>query len=111
MAEAAGEGYKGMYAVACVIRNRGGDLHGFCGAKREDISLFCNRQGREVVREAQQIEHVVFERKGPDITKGATHFEAVEKYGVPYWIKDVQVTVKIGSHTFFKRRQDGRRSK
>ena len=34
MAEAVGDGYQGMYAVACVIRNRGGDLDGFCGARR-----------------------------------------------------------------------------
>ena len=43
MAEAVSEGYEGMYAVACVIRNRGGDLHGFCGAKRKDLEEFCKR--------------------------------------------------------------------
>lgn len=103
MAEDVAGGYKGMYAVACVIRNRGGDLHGFCGAKRKDLSVFCSRQGGKAMREARQIERRVFEQDGPDITLGATHFEAVEKYGMPYWAKGMKVTVKIGEHTFFKK--------
>ena len=37
IAEAVGEGYEGMYAVACVIRNRGGDISGFCGGRRKDL--------------------------------------------------------------------------
>lgn len=55
------------------------------------------------MREARQIERRVFEQDGPDITLGATHFEAVEKYGMPYWAKGMKVTVKIGEHTFFKK--------
>jgi len=111
MAEAVSEGYSGMYAVACVIRNRGGDLHGFCGAKRKDLSLFCNRQGGKALSEARQIERIVFGENGPDSTGGATHFEAVERYGMPYWAKGMQVTTKIGQHTFFKRRSDGTRGR
>jgi len=103
MAEAVSDGYQGMYAVACVIRNRGGDLHGFCGSKRKDISLFCNRQGGKFMRQAREIERTVFKDNGPDITHGATHFEAVEKYGMPKWARGMKVTAKIGEHTFFKR--------
>ena len=102
MAEAVGEGYQGMYAVACVIRNRGGDLDGFCGAKRKDLSTFCTRQGRPAIRQAREIERIVFRGRGPDITGGATHFEAVERYGLPYWAKRMKVTARLGEHTFFK---------
>ena len=102
MAEAVSEGYDGMYAVACVIRNRGGGLHGFCGAKRKDLTAFCNRQGKRVISLSRKIERLVFELDGPDTTGGATHFENVEAFGTPYWAKDMIVTVKIGQHTFFR---------
>ena len=102
MAETVSDGYEGMYAVACVIRNRGGDLNGFYGAKRKDLSDFCNRQGRRFVSQARKIEKMVFEQNSPDITFGATHFEAIEKYGTPYWVKKMIKTVKIGEHTFYK---------
>lgn len=104
MAEAVSDGYQGMYAVACVIRNRGGDLHAFCGARRKNLSLFCTRQGREAMRQAREIERAVFEDRGPDVTRGATHFEAVEKYGMPKWARGMMVTAKIKSHIFFKER-------
>lgn len=103
MAEAVSEGYDGMYAVACVIRNRGGDLHGFCGAKRKDLASFCSRQGRKAMCDARKIEKSVFELGGVDTTFGATHFENIEAFGTPYWAKGMVVTVKIGKHTFFKK--------
>lgn len=103
MAEAVGDGYNGMYAVACVIRNRGGDLHAFCGSGRKDLSVFCARQGGKAISEARTIERIIFEQGGPDVTGGATHFEAVQRYGMPYWANGMRVTVKIGEHTFFKK--------
>lgn len=103
LAEAASEGYDGMYAVACVIRNRGGDLRGFCGAKRKDLDGFCERQGRKYIDMAKDIERRVFTENAPDSTDGATHFENIEKYGVPYWAKGMTVTAKIGFHTFFRK--------
>ncbi len=102
MAEAVSEGYQGMYAVACVIRNRGGDLNGFCGAKRKDISQFCDRQDGRFISQAREIERMVFEQSAPDSTYGATHFENIEKYGMPWWARGMTITAKIGEHTFFK---------
>ncbi len=104
--EAADQGYAGMYAVACVMKNRGGDLHGFSAANRKDLSLFCSRQGREIIRQAREIERRVFQEHGPDITKGATLFENIEKYGFPRtWDRSKVIkTVKINSHTFFRER-------
>jgi len=104
MAEAVSEGYDGMYAVACVIRNRGGDLRGFMGAKRSDLDEFCNRQGKRHIEMAKRIETLVFKNNAKDITGKATHFENVGKYGTPYWAKEMVVTCKIGKHTFFTRR-------
>lgn len=102
MAEAVSEGYDGMYAVACVIRNRGGNLNAFCGAKRKDLDDFCKRQGVHYISLAKTIEKCVFEENGKDITLGATHFENVGTYGVPYWASEMRETVKIGGHIFYK---------
>ncbi len=105
LAEASNQGYDGMYAVACVIRNRGGGLRGFSGAKRKDLSVFCDRQGRHAISQARNIEKRVFEQGAPDSTNGATHFENIEAFGIPYWAPGMLVTVKIGDHTFFKERK------
>ncbi len=102
MAEAVSEGYDGMYAVACVIRNRGGGLRGFYGAKRKDLDDFCKRQGQRYIVQAQAIERAIFEESSRDTTSGATHYEALERYGVPYWAGKMRETCKIGEHTFFK---------
>jgi len=101
LAEAADQGPIGLYAVACVIRNRGGDLDGFCGAKRRDLDSFCARQGGSYISIAKDIERKVFEEEGPDTTGGATHFES-DRFPVPYWAASMQKTVKIGRHTFYK---------
>lgn len=102
--EAADQGYDGMYAVACVMKNRGGGLDGFSAARRKDLSLFCDRQGRDIMRQAREIERRVFQEGGPDITKGATLFENIEKYVFPRsWDRlKVVKTVKISDHTFFR---------
>ncbi len=104
MAEAVGEGYDGMYAVACVIRNRGGNLNGFYGAKRKDLDDFCKRNGQSYIVQAKAIERLVFEENSSDTTGGATHYEALERYGTPYWAGGMKITCKIGNHTFFKKR-------
>ena len=104
MAEAVSEGELGMMAVACVIRNRNGNLSGFYGAKRADLDDFCQRQGKKWIDIAKKIEKNYIWGDMPDITFGATHYEAIEKYGIPYWAKDMVVTIKIGDHTFYKKK-------
>lgn len=102
LAEADNQGYEGMYAVACVIRNRSGDLSGFCGAKRWDLDAFCRRQGNKLIATAKDIEHRVLKANGPDTTNGATHFENVRAYGMPEWARNMRVVKRIKDHTFFK---------
>ena len=101
MAEAVSEGYEGMYAVACVIRNRGG-IDGFVGAKRKDLRAFCERQGSHWRDVAKRIEYEVFEKDGRDATSGARYYENVETFGEPYWARTKEETCKIGNHTFWK---------
>ena len=38
----------------------------------------------------------------PDNTGGATHFENLEKYGVPYWAKEMDAVGRVGEHTYFR---------
>lgn len=102
IAEAAGDGYSGMYAVAACVRNRldKGMNTGLCGLDRKDLVSFVSRQGKKYEVMAKQIIKKVFEEKGEDTTNGAIYFENIEKYGKPKWCK--VMTVKIKHHTFFK---------
>ena len=104
--EAASEGYEGMYAVACVYRNRlkNNMPLGCVALKRRDLDAFVRREGRKVEYIAKDIIRKVFEENGIDITKGATHYENIETFGLPKWAYSMVRTVKIGNHTFYKRR-------
>ena len=103
IAEAVSEGYEGMYAVACVIRNRNGNLKGFVGSRRSDLDAFVKRQGEKYSRMAQKIYKEVFEENKPDITNGATHFESSD-FPDAWWVWSMTETVSIGKHTFWKRK-------
>lgn len=102
LAEGASEGEIGMRAIACVIRNRGGSLKGIYGAQRKNLDKFCERQGPHWIAVAKRIAKDVFKNDAPDITNGATHWENIKRFGVPYWAKGMVVTCKIKRHTFFK---------
>ncbi len=104
MGEAVSEGERGMYAVACVMRNRlkaYGHSKGFSSIYRANLDDWCLKQGLWVER-AKRVERRVFEENAPDITFGATHFENIEAFGTPYWAKSMVKTIKIKSHTFYK---------
>lgn len=101
--EAVGEGYEGMYAVACVYRNRlrKGLPLGCTALKRTDLDSFVNRQGEKYKKMVEKIVRKVFIENSPDVTNGATHYENIRAFGCPYWAKKMRVTAKIGNHTFF----------
>lgn len=40
--------------------------------------------------------------KIPDTIKGATHFENLNRYPMPYWAKDMDAVARKGAHTYFK---------
>jgi len=108
--EAVGEGYCGMYAVACCYRNRlsKGMALGCVALKRKDLDEFVGKQGYRNELRAKAVMREVFELSGGDVTNGATHYENVEKYGLPYWAKNMGVVARIGCHTFFKKRNKNR---
>ena len=105
IAEDVAGGYQGMYAVACCVRNRlnAGLSHGLVAMKRPDLNRFVKREGRQYELMAKDILRKVFLENAPDVTRGATHYEAVERYGLPKWAKGMVRTTKVGEHTFFKR--------
>ena len=101
--EAVGEGYAGMYAVACVYRNRlrKGMPLGCVAFKRGDLDRFVEKQGKKYKEMVAIIVRKVFSENSPDSTNGATHYENIRAFGFPYWAKDMKTTIKIGNHTFF----------
>ena len=97
LGEARGEGFDGMYAVACAIRNRG-TLKGVYGATASMEEI-----GPELY---QQASRAWFNSEyGGDPTLGATHWHNVEREGENYWTRKLTRTYKVHSHTFFKEPQ------
>ena len=101
--EAVGEGYEGMYAVACVYRNRimAGMPLGCVAMKRNDLDQFVKEQGKKQEIMAKKIIWKVFKDNSPDITGGATHYENITAFGFPFWAAEMKITTTVGSHTFF----------
>ena len=104
IAEATSDGYRGMYAVACCVRNRlnKGMSAGLVGLKRKDLDSFVKKEGVRREKEAKDIVRQVFEENTQDVTGGAIYFECIERYGKPSFIRNTIRTTKIGEHTFFK---------
>lgn len=98
--EAGGEGEDGMVAVGEVLRNRGWSPRGFFGLARNDLQKFIARESETTRRAARRACRRVLD--GSDLTKGATHYENVEAFGVPRWAKKMKITRKLGRHTFYQ---------
>ena len=107
--EAVGEGEIGMYAVACVYRNRlkKGMSLGCIALNRKDLDKFVKQQGTKWQKTAKKVIYKVFIYKGKDITGGATHYENVKAFGIPWWSKDMKITCIIGNHTFYREKEFG----
>lgn len=97
LGEARGEGFEGMYAVACAIRNRG-TLRGVYGkdASMPDVTPELWQKASKAWYDSED---------GEDPTFGATHWHNVEREGENYWTRKLTRTYKVGSHTFFKEPQ------
>ena len=94
LGEARGEGYDGMYAVACALRNRG-HLKGVYG-------LRARLHPNDLKLAPTALKAWKNSLCGKDVTHGATHWENVEEFGTPFWAKAMTKTCKIGRHTFFR---------
>lgn len=40
-----------------------------------------------------------------DTVNGATHFENLRRYPMPYWAKDMDAVSRVGRHTYFKAKE------
>lgn len=93
--EASNQGYRGMLAVACGIRNRG-TLKGIYGLKAKHIykePMWVWDMARRAWKESEH----------NDIVFGATNWENIKAFGEPFWAKKMTKTVKIKDHSFYKK--------
>lgn len=93
--EAESEGYQGMLAVACALRNRG-TLEGVYGAnsKRVREKLY----PKYVHEKASKAWAESIKR---DVVNGATHWESTD-FKRPYWADSMREVARIGKHIFYK---------
>ena len=91
--EASGEGYQGMLAVACGIRNRG-TLKGVYGLNAKHVD---NEPGwvwalaRKAWKESVDV----------DIVNGADHWESTD-FKIPGWAKDMVKVFEYKNHCFYR---------
>lgn len=96
--EAEGEGYRGMLAVSCAIRNRG-MLKGVYGgrSKRVREHLYNSHTFVLAVKAYE-------ESRNPDacaMIDGADHWESTD-FPRPEWSKNMIVAATIGKHVFYR---------
>ena len=98
LTEAASESLRGQIAVAEVLRNRDWETHGFCGLRRPHLRRFLRMEAaqRAAARHAVRIA-----LGGSNLSRGATHYENVRRFGRPKWASAMAVTTRIGRHTFY----------
>lgn len=96
LGEARGEGFEGMLAVACALRNRG-HLKGVYGLKapiKEKLSPEVRKAAAKAWKDSRR----------RDVTHGATHWHNLRREGSVYWTrsKKMKLTAIIGRHYFFE---------
>jgi len=111
LAEARGEGYKGMTAVAGVIKQRSVERKISPSAvclQKYQFSCWNNKKISQLknLLNVPQAEHAIFLAKNLDridreMLGFANHYYA-DYIKAPYWAKGKKPTMKIGKHLFFK---------
>lgn len=92
--EASGEGYRGMLAVACGIRNRR-TLKGVYGLDAKHIDNepeWVWALARKAWEESEKV----------DIVNGADHWESAD-FKIPPWAKKMRIVAKVGKHIFYRK--------
>ncbi len=97
MGEACNQGYQGMLAVACAIRNRD-TLQGVYGVKAKHIY----KEPKWVWDLARKAWN---ESSKKDITNGATHWENTKAFGTPYWVKSMKLVYEYKDHKFYREKR------
>lgn len=106
LAEARGEGFKGMYAVAAVIKNRS-DLSGRTPELEclRPKQFSCNNHGvQNLLDGSREARYALFlsqniERLDTSGVNGATHYHSGP---APKWAKGKKPVLTLGNHNFFK---------
>ena len=107
LGEARGEGFRGMYAVAAVIKNRA-DLSG-CTPAEECLlpkQFSCNNLGvQNLLNDSPESRYALFlarniERLDASGVKGATHYHTAAVS--PRWSRGKTPVVVVGRHKFFE---------
>jgi len=94
--EAEDQGYRGMLAVACAIRNRG-TLKGVYGLRSARVRNY------EFSRQTHKMAFLAWaESEKVDITNGATHWENIKAFGTPCWVKKCIEVFRHKDHVFYK---------
>ncbi len=94
--EAENQGYEGMLAVACAIRNRG-TLKGVYGEKAPRVVH--HKYSKHTLDLAIK---AWAEATIHDITNGATHWENINAFGCPSWVKACVEVFRYKDHVFYK---------
>jgi len=91
--EASNQGYKGMLAVACGIRNRC-TLKGVYGVKAKHI----DREPDWVWKMAEE----AWAESSYNLIHEGTHWENVKAFGEPYWVSSMVEVYRHKDHIFYK---------
>uniref|UniRef100_A0A6M3LN21 Putative cell wall hydrolase n=1 Tax=viral metagenome TaxID=1070528 RepID=A0A6M3LN21_9ZZZZ len=61
-----------------------------------------NEYEDNVMKEIIQTQYLIKTGKIENPIGNATHFENIEKFGVPYWAKKMKKIGKVGKHTYYE---------
>lgn len=95
LGEAEDQGYKGMLAVACGIRNRG-TLHGVIGLRSKRVAKGKVKRVYWIMARKAWLES-----RWKRVHSG-DHWENVTKFGKPKWSGEMQEVAVVGDHVFYK---------
>ena len=92
--EASNQGYKGMVCVGEVIRHNS-TLKPFYGFKAMN-------HRHEPVWVWKQATRAWYASKTSNLTRGANHFENINAFGEPFWVKSCVLTFEYRDHKFYR---------
>lgn len=118
LAEAAGEGPEGMYAVASVINNRArrrgktpqqivNEPYQFAGRARPDLDRFVELQRPEIQQAATDAWMRALQQPIPDVDHFLSN-DLANSPRRPQWSTKMRPITTIGNHTFYSSQPDRR---
>ena len=105
--EASNQGYQGMLAIACAIRNRMKDSYYRNRPLQGVYGKNASHNSSESPRIWEEAKKAWADSASKDITGGAIIWgndSDIQTFRTQEWFNNVEQTVKIGAHTFFRKR-------